>query len=117
MQGVGRPTQSKTGHPSKDGGHPTYGFKLLVTTSVRHFDNHLSCSRQYSVLRDCAICFMVNLCTDDKLVGYFGEQPDYFGEVIPHVIPVHMVYDSKKRSANIYYGDIKKHVSIKGCAW
>ena len=94
----------------RDGGQPAYGFELLVATSVRDFDNHLSRSRKYSVLHNCAICFMVNLCTDEKLVGYFGES-------ISGVIPVHVVYNINNGSAILYFRDTQKDVLMKGCEW
>ena len=80
-----------------DGG---YGFKLLVTANLRDFQDYLSRSRKYSHLHNCNICFMVNLCTDDKLTRVLWNINPWDN------IPVHVVYDIQKGSAYICYRDV-----------
>ncbi|CAG8613558.1 18664_t:CDS:2, partial [Dentiscutata erythropus] len=88
---------------------PAYGFELTVEANQRKFDEHVVRTVCYRDIHKCRI-FVINICTNDKLVDYFGQKHE-------DVVPLHVLYNIDKGTADIIYEDRKKLVHIKRSSW
>ncbi|CAG8635326.1 8917_t:CDS:2, partial [Paraglomus occultum] len=93
----------------RNGNQPAYGFELVVAASRTEFDKHCVRANEYGRNHSCSM-YMVNLCANEKLAGYFGPRN-------VAITPVHVILDVKRGVAHLVFENEKKSVSIKGGAW
>ncbi len=86
-----------------------FGFELVVGASLKVFNEYCECFKKYAQLHQCSM-LMVNICTDKKLINYFG--PDY-----DDITTVHVVYDEREGRAELVYKDRKVNLSILNASW
>jgi hypothetical protein len=82
----------------------SYGYELVIEANKTEFDDHCKRSKQYAELHGCYM-YIVNLCTDRKLI-------DYFGAGYENVAIVHVVFNLKERYAALIYENSSVRVPI-----
>lgn len=90
---------------------PKYGFELVVAADQANFDKHMENAHDYGDLHGCQM-YLINLCTDDSLTDYFGDE-----WVRERVTPVHVLYETAGGKGSLIYVGKRIPVSIKSATW